>query len=68
MLFEIKWVLKRQDLQMFGLKLKKRNFYPHEVVGRGSETQFQASENSYEITGKWLTLCFFFSHPSEVIR
>ena len=34
-----------QDWQMFGVKLNNMsNFYPLEVVGRGSETQFQVGE------------------------
>ena len=39
-------MFKQQDLQMFGLKLSKlSNFHPLEVVGHGSETQIQVSEN-----------------------
>ena len=41
-------VLKDQDLQMIGPKLKNTcNFHPLEVVGRGSETQLQVGENVY---------------------
>ena len=36
---------------MFGLKLNMSNFYPIEVVGRGSETQLQVGGNLNEIYG-----------------
>ena len=39
----MKRVFKRQDLQMFGLKLS--NFHLFEVVGRGSEPQLRVGEN-----------------------
>ena len=39
-------MFKHQDLQLFGLKeTYMLTFHPLEVVGRGSETQLQASEN-----------------------
>ena len=39
-------MLRHHDLQMFGLNLNKYDyFYPLEVVGHGSETQLQMSEN-----------------------
>ena len=39
-------MFKREDLQFFSLKLTNiDNFYPLEVVGRGSETQLQVGEN-----------------------
>ena len=43
----MKCTAKHQDLQMFVLKLDKYmcNFYPTDVVGRGSETQLQVGEN-----------------------
>ena len=38
--------VKRQDFQMFCLKkINMSNFYPLEVVSRGSETQLQEGEN-----------------------
>ena len=37
----MKCVLKNQDLQITNIS----NFHPFEVVGRGSETQFQVGEN-----------------------
>ena len=42
-------VFKHEDLQIFGLKIKKNtsNFYSLEVVGRGSETQLQVGENLF---------------------
>ena len=36
-------MFEHQDLKIVGLKLN--NFNPLEVVGRGSETQFQVDEN-----------------------
>ena len=37
---------KYQDLQKFDLKINDMsNFYPLEVVGRGSETQLQVGKN-----------------------
>ena len=42
----MKLVFKHQDLQMLGVKLNISNFHSLEVVGRGSETQHQVSENS----------------------
>ena len=41
-------VSKQQDLQIFVHKLN--NFQPIEVVGRGSETQFQVAENLNKCT------------------
>ena len=43
----MKFVLKHQDWQMFGLKLNQylNNFYPLEVVDRSYETQLQMGEN-----------------------
>ena len=39
-------MLRHHDLQMLGLKLKKMvKFHSLEVVGLGSETQLQVSEN-----------------------
>ena len=32
-------------MQMFGLKLKKYEYFSIEVVGRGSDTQLQVDEN-----------------------
>ena len=44
-------MLKHQDLQIFGLKLKKLSiFHSLEVVGRGSETQLQVGENFNKLT------------------
>ena len=46
MLLGMKWVFRHHDLQMFGLKLGKFEYFrPLEVVGRGSETQPQVGEN-----------------------
>ena len=44
------FLFKHQDLQMFAIKLTNTsNFYPLEVVGRGSETQLQVGENLNDI-------------------
>ena len=42
----MKGVFKREDLQIFGPKSRtsRSNFHPLQVVGRGSETQFQVGE------------------------
>ena len=45
---EMKWVFKHQDLQIFGPTLNKCEYFfqPHEVVGRGSETQLQVGKKN----------------------
>ena len=41
-------MFKNQDLQMFGLKFGKYDYFSQlEVVDRGSETQLQVGENIY---------------------
>ena len=40
----MKWVLKQQNLQMFGVKLNK---YQAQVVGRGSDTQLRVAGDLY---------------------
>ena len=40
----MKWVFKRLDLQMFGLKSTNMgDFHPLEVVGLGSDAELQVS-------------------------
>ena len=48
----MKCVSKNHYLQVFVLKLKNNmsNFQPLDVVGRGSETQLQVSENLNKLT------------------
>ena len=42
----MKLAFKHQDLQMFVLKITNiSSFHPLEIVGRGSETQFQVGGN-----------------------
>ena len=52
---EMSNLIKHQDLQMLGLRLKKQNMsssHPLEVVGCGSETQLQVDENlNYLVSG-----------------
>ena len=52
-------MLQQQNLQMFGLNLKKyENFHPLEVVGRASDAQLQVGEKLYKITWREKDQCW----------